>query len=126
MNKSNKVLSGIFAFLPLVLLVVYLLSMVTFFVRFFQDVQLHEGVEQFPVSGVASLAGIIISAILLGLLSLGVMVYFIIHALNNTDINRDERIVWILVFIFVGTVTFPVYWYMRIWKQKDPPLPAEQ
>ncbi len=124
MNKSNKVLSGIFAFLPLVLLVVYLLSMVTFIVRFFQDVQLHNGMEKFPVSGVASLAGIIISAVLLGLLSLGVMVYFIVHAVNNTGISRDERIVWVLVFIFVGMVTFPIYWYMRIWKQQDPPSPA--
>ena len=124
MTKSNKVLTGIFAFLPLVLLAVYLISIATFFLRFFKDIQLHNGIEEFPLAGAAGFIGIIVSAVLLGLLSLGVMVYFMVHAINNTTINRDERIVWILVFIFVGSVTFPIYWYMRIWKQREAPLPG--
>jgi len=60
-------------------------------------------------------------AILMMLCTLGLLIYFIIHVVNNTVIDSTERIIWVLVFIFAGMIGFPVYWYMRIWKA---PLPV--
>jgi hypothetical protein len=65
------------------------------------------------------MAGMIVTMVLLGLLSLAVMVYFLVHAINNQSINSDERLVWILVFIFVGMVGFPIYWYLRVWSTPE-------
>jgi len=108
---------GIFSFLPFLLFVFYLVSMISFFIYFFKDVAVNgQRPEDMIFSNIADMAGIIVTMVLLGLLSLGVMVYFIIHAINNQLITGEERLVWILVFIFVGMVSFPIYWYMRIWR----------
>ena len=54
-------------------------------------------------------------AVLLGMVSLGVKIYFIILAVNNMAIDGTERLVWILIFVFAGLIGYPIYWYMRIW-----------
>ena len=120
MSKNKKILIGIFSILPLLLFVIYMVSMVSFFIYFFNQTAVHgKDPEDFIYAGFGNMAGMIVTMFLLGLLSLGVMVYFIVHAINNQSLNRDERLVWILVFIFVGMVTFPIYWYMRIWSTPE-------
>jgi hypothetical protein len=91
--------------------------MVSFFIHFFREIAITgKRPEDLIFPGFINMAGMIITVVLLGLLSLAVMVYFIVHAINNQFLSSNERLVWILVFIFVGMVTFPVYWYMRVWK----------
>jgi len=120
MSKNKKILIGIFSILPLLLFIVYMISMITFFIHFFNETAVHgKDPEDFFYAGFGNMAGMIVTMVLLGLLSLAVMVYFIVHAINNQFLNRDERLVWILVFIFVGMVTFPIYWYMRIWRTPE-------
>jgi hypothetical protein len=117
MSKNKKIIIGIFSILPFLLFVFYLVSMISFFIYFFRDVAVNgERPEDMIFSGMADMVGMIVTMVLLGLLSLGVMVYFIIHTINNQLITGEERLVWILVFIFVGMVSFPIYWYMRIWR----------
>lgn len=117
MSKSKKIIIGIFSILPLLLFVVYLVSMIGFFIHVFRDVSINgERPEDLLYPTFANMAGMILTMVLLGLLSLGVLVYFIVHTINNPLLKSDERLVWILVFIFVGMVGFPIYWYMRIWR----------
>ena len=47
------------------------------------------------------------------------MVYYIVHAIKNEWLSSDMRIVWVLVFVFVGIVAEPVYLYTNIWKVAD-------
>ena len=120
MSKNKKILIGIFSILPLLLFVVYLVSMVSFLIHFFSETAIHgKEPEDFFYGGFANIAGMIVTMVLLGLLSLAVMVYFLVHAINNQLLKGDERLVWILVFIFVGMVSFPIYWYMRIWRTPE-------
>ncbi len=120
MSKNKKILIGIFSILPLLLFAVYLVSMVSFFIHFFNETGLHgKEPEGIFYTEFGNIAGMIVTIILLGLLSLAVMVYFLVHAINNQFLKSDERLVWILVFIFVSMVSFPIYWYMRIWKGPD-------
>jgi Phospholipase_D-nuclease N-terminal len=120
MSKNKKILIGIFSILPLLLFVIYMVSMVSFFIYFFNETAVQgKDPEDFFYAGFGNMAGMIVTMVLLGLLSLAVMVYFLVHAINNQSLNRDERLVWILVFIFVGMVTFPIYWYMRIWQTPE-------
>lgn len=65
-----------------------------------------------------NMAGFIISAVVLGLIHLGLMVFFIIHAINNTRVKTEERIIWVLLFIFVNSIAFPIYWGLRIWPKE--------
>jgi len=47
------------------------------------------------------------------------LVFFIIHMINNKKLDSTERLVWILVFLFAGVIGYPVYWYLRIWTEKE-------
>ena len=50
------------------------------------------------------------------LLSIGLLIFFIMHLLRHKALDSTERIIWILVFLFAGIIGYPIYWYMRIWK----------
>jgi hypothetical protein len=93
--------------------------MVSFFIHFFKEIAVHGKEYDLFYAEFSSMAGMIVTMVLLGLLSLAVMVYFLVHAINNKLLNSDERLVWILVFIFVGMVSFPIYWYLRIWRTPE-------
>ncbi|RXK62096.1 hypothetical protein ESA94_03530 [Lacibacter luteus] len=62
-----------------------------------------------------NMTGFIITALVLGIIHLGLLVFFIIHAINNTRVKPEERIIWVLLFIFVNSIAFPIYWGLRIW-----------
>jgi len=118
MSTSRKLLLGILSFLPIILFVVYLIIFFGFFITIFRHV--HEE-DVLPAMVMERVAGLMVAIMLLAFCSLGLLIYFIIHSINNKAIDSTERIVWVLVFIFAGMIGFPVYWYMRIWKT---PLPV--
>ncbi len=69
--------------------------------------------EVFGVFGPLFMLGII-----MGILSLGLLVFFIMHLVQNKNMEGIEKVIWILVFLFVGFVGYPIYWYMRVWKDE--------
>jgi hypothetical protein len=54
----------------------------------------------------------------MGLLSLGLLIFFIIHLVRSKAMDSTERIIWVLVFLFAGIIGYPIYWYMRVWKDE--------
>jgi hypothetical protein len=44
------------------------------------------------------------------------LVYYIILVVNSKA-NTDEKSLWIILFLLGNVLAFPVYWYMRIWKE---------
>mgnify|MGYP001264997954 CR=1 FL=1 len=66
------------------------------------------------------------------LLSLALTIFYIIHAVKNTRLDPNMRIVWIVLFFFGGIIAEPIYWYLEIWREKPnkatnvqlPPQPA--
>ena len=74
---------------------------------------------QFPQNFMSNMVWLFLLIILTALLSLGLLIYYIVHVVNNNRIDSTERIIWVLVFVLAGMVGFPVYWYMRIWKQQS-------
>ena len=117
MTKNKKVLLGILSFLPFIFFIVYMSTFLSFMFEMVRHEEFSDGGSEFPAAFTSNIIGIVVSAIIMGLLSLGVLVFFIIHAINNPIVKSDERIIWILLFIFLGMVVFPIYWYMKIWKQ---------
>ena len=118
MSKSRRLLLGILSLLPLVFLAVYMVVIFSFFITAIRN---SHDPNIFPEIMLEHIGGIIAVALLMVFTNLGMLIYFIIHAVNNKVIEGSERIVWILVFIFAGMIGFPVYWYMRIWKEPDGP-----
>lgn len=111
MSQNQKVVTGILSFLPLIAFIAYMIVFFSFFITTLPELHRNPDEEEiiFPY-----IFNIIIFAVILGIISLGVLVFFIIHTVNNKSIDSTEKLVWILIFIFVGMVGYPIYWYMRI------------
>ncbi len=58
---------------------------------------------------------IVFWAIIIGLLSTISWIYFIVHAIQNNHIDQTEKIVWVLLFVFVGLLSQIIYFFARIW-----------
>jgi hypothetical protein len=119
MTRSKKIFIGILAFLPLVAAAIFL---VYFFTTFFPDIlrMEHEHGDIPPEFFIGNMVGFIASIIILFFVQLGLMIYFIIHAINNKQVKNEERIIWVLLFIFVHSIAFPIYWGIRIWPEEKP------
>ena len=114
MTKGNKIILGVFTFLPFVLICLYMIS-VTLLVK--NTLLSHHTDMPFPILG--DVVSIVIVTLALGLLSFGLLIYYIVHALNNPEIDGNEKVFWAIVFVFASIIGFPVYWYLRIWKRNE-------
>ena len=115
MSRSGKIFLGILTFLPFVLFAIYIAVFISFFFEIFRNQSAQANPEEIPFA----IIPIIVFAVLMGLATLGLLIYYIIHAVNNKKLDSTERLIWILVFLFAGMIGFPIYWYMRIWKENS-------
>lgn len=42
------------------------------------------------------------------------MIYYIVHVVSHKLKSEGEKVMWILLFIFVGTIAFIIYFFLRI------------
>ncbi len=107
MERGSRIWLGIFTFLPIVLLIAYMV----FFALILSDIFLHNK----DVSLLAEIGPALLVALAIGIIAFGLFIYYIIHVINSkTDTN--EKILWLIFFFTCNLFAFPIYWYMRIWK----------
>lgn len=112
MTKSGRSVLGFFTILPI------FLTFTCFLVMAFilKDAILNGEHPTMPISIIADVFWMLIIVLTVGIISFGLLVYYILHVLNNIEIDNNEKIVWIIAFLLGNILIFPVYWYMRIWK----------
>ena len=115
MPHSSKIFIGILSFMPIILLIIFF----TMFLRFFPAIFEWEHYDPAPGEVFSVFAPIFILGIIMGLVSLGLLVFFIIHLVGNKTMDSTERVIWILVFLFAGIVGYPIYWYLRVWRSEQ-------
>lgn len=117
MNRSSKTLSGIFSFLPIILTLFVIGMVFAMIPQFMQWDHHNDDPDFFTVWN--TLWPLIMAGVLAGIVKLAALIYFIVHMLNNKLVQQGgEKVIWILVFLFTGGIGFPIYWYMRIWKEE--------
>ena len=114
MSKAGKITLGILTFLPYLLLGIYFITM-TFVLKDSTPVQY--GRIPFPL--MTNVVWMLFILLLAGLLSFGLLMYYIVHAINNPELGSQEKISWVLFMVIISGVTCPLYWYSRIWKTHD-------
>jgi hypothetical protein len=119
MSKSKKTWLGILSFLPIIFGIVILIYMFTGFLPTMLRME-HEGAQENPLIVLSTIAPLLIIVIIAVILHLALLIYFIIHVINNTRVKHEERIIWILVFLFASSIGFPIYWGIRIWPDEKP------
>ena len=113
LSQGLKLIVGFFTFLPYLLIPYYLYQ----FFHFFIDM-IHQGInhgEPDPVVVLGTMAPMFVAIGLLSLTSIGLLIFYIIHVVNNKIIDGNERILWVLLFVFAGLIAFPIYFFMRLW-----------
>ncbi|HET9745814.1 MAG TPA: hypothetical protein VFP97_08880 [Chitinophagaceae bacterium] len=114
MSRSSKLFIGLLSFLPIILLIVLFFMIFRMFPVFFE----WEETEPAPQEVFTVFGPLFILGMIMGLLSLALLVFFIMHLVRNKTMDGTERVIWILVFLFAGIVGYPIYWYMRVWKDE--------
>jgi len=57
---------------------------------------------------------------LLVIIKLSLIIYYIIHAVKYVTKSEGEKVMWILLFVFLGTIPFIIYYFLKI-----VPMPAK-
>ena len=105
MSKSSKTFMGILSILPILITAGLFVTMILKFIE-------NDPEPMFQNFGLFFL--LIIGLIVL---SIGLLIYFMVHATRNKKMDPTERAIWILVFVLGGAISYPIYWYMKIWKE---------
>lgn len=116
LNKSQKIALLIFTLLPLVLVPYIFYEIFHFVLHTIETSQDHEPSEAVVIAGILSF---IVPILILSFISFALHVLYIVHAALNKTIDQTEKIIWILIFIFFGTIPFIVYWFLRIWNERQ-------
>ena len=77
------------------------------------------GTEPDPASIMQTFGSFIVFIILINVLYLGFMIYYIVHVVKDKSASSEDRLLWILLLIFLNIIVFPIYWYFRIWKPRS-------
>lgn len=122
MGHSKKVFLGILTFLPLILLLGYFVVFFKFFLTMMSntsDNPFHQ--DEIPVMLFANFFWMFVLIGLSVLISLGIMIYYIIHANKNPRLDNNQKIMWTLILIFVNSIGSIVYYFMEILPLKKLP-----
>ncbi len=122
MTNTAKVFLGIITFLPLV----FGICCLAYYIMMIKDMIVSMPVNpdesrRFAQSYVAHIFSgpLIMFAILSFVTHIGLMIYYIIHVVTYKVKTEGEKVMWILLFVFIGTIAFIIYFFMRV-----VPLPA--
>lgn len=114
MTKGSKLILGLLSFLPFIMMCI-IIAMVFSLFPLLVEWSDHEpdASEVFTTFSPIFIAGLVMA-----FASLGLLVIFIIHLANNKKIETGEKLIWILVFLFVSIIGYPIYWWLRIWNEE--------
>lgn len=116
LSKTQKIVLGIFTLLPFIVFP-FILWQIVYSILTLVDISEHGEPE--PREVLLIVFSFAVPIILLAISSLALLIFYIVHAVTNKEIGAGERVLWILLFLFVGIIVFPIYWTVRIWNNAD-------
>jgi len=117
MKKSTKLLLGILTFLPMILILVYIIYIFAAFIP--TAIRSEEGHQEVPDELFQSISVMIVLVVLAIIIKMGIMIYYIIHASNNPKNENNTKIMWIVLLVLIGTISSIVYYFIEILPSKN-------
>lgn len=112
LSKSKKIMLGLLSIWPVVYILIFMILI--FSISAF-------GPFSFSSHNNSSLIvfiPIMIVHVLTIVCCIGLMIYYIIHAVRSAKLTQEMKIVWILLLVLCYTIVSPIYWYFNIWKEQ--------
>ena len=111
----NKFWQGFFALGPFAGIVLFFIGYFIFFLTIFSNIQELEQSGEPPMALFSGIGIIVLAALLLALISLGSLIFYILHATQNPNLKENNlMLVWILLFIFASGIGQLIYWIVEI------------
>jgi TM2 domain-containing membrane protein YozV len=118
MSKNIKLLVGLLTLLPFIGFAFYIWT----FIKIFMSIASSGAPDSMAIS--SNFVSIFTILLLTVLMSIGLLVFYIVHAVKNKSLTSDERLMWILLFVFISTIAFMIYWALKIWNNEAPKTEA--
>jgi uncharacterized membrane protein len=118
MSKNIKIVVGLLTLLPIVGVIFYL----WFFFRMFTSIVTNAGAPDTIAMG-DNFASFFSMLLFIMALNIGLLIFYIVHVVKNKALTSDERLMWILLFIFISFISFGIYWALKIWGEGDKTIP---
>jgi len=112
----NKFWQAFFAIGPIAMLFLGMIAYFIFLFFIFSNMDELEGSGNYSAAWVMGNLGVFLIFICLAILiSLGSLVFYIVHAANNQNLRQNNMLlVWILLFIFANGIGQLIYWIIEI------------
>lgn len=115
MSSGTKSLIGVLTFIPVLGIIAFFVLYVQFIVDLSENTSYY-GNDTLPDSFWSFIVVLVVTI----LFSLGLTVYYCIHASRNKSLSSDMRLAWILINVFGGTIGHVIYFFTQV--AKDRPL----
>lgn len=118
---QSKFWQAFFALAPLIGLVLIIGGYAVFVLSIFgnlEELKHHDGP---PMAFFSGLGFFLFMVFLVVLLSIGSLIFYIIHAVQNPNLQQNNLLlVWILLFIFASGIGQLIYWIVEILAKNKP------
>jgi len=116
MSNGSKILLGILTFLPIIFGIVCFAYYFSMMMNMAVDMPYPGGQPVLMHHYFAQIFSMqYITCILFGVtLHIGLMIYYIIHVVNHKVRTEGEKVMWILLFVFVGSIAYIIYFFIKI------------
>ncbi len=122
---QSKFWQGFFAIAPIAMLFLGMIAYFLFIFFILNHVEELDNSSEYSAQLILGNIGAFLLYVLIALLvSLGSLVYYIVHAANNPNLRENNMLlIWILLFVFANGIGQLIYWIIEIINKRGP-LPA--
>ncbi len=126
LSKSQKIIIGILHFLPIVGFILYIIFFFFFFLGTIENIG-KNGTEPNPAEFFSGFIGAFLIIMISVIIAIGIKVFDIIHVVKtNKNDTGNKVLLWVLLFIFTGSVGEIIYYFMEILPEKNDKITEEQ
>lgn len=113
---TKKIILGVFTFLPLIFFGIYIIEFFSLFMELGYEISESDPNPQNVTGGFRSL---LLWIVFMAICGIGITIYYLIHAINHTKEDSNQRLIWILILLLAGGIGSVVYYIVRIVPMKD-------
>jgi membrane protease YdiL (CAAX protease family) len=118
LTKNQKLLIGILHFVPLFGIIAYMFYIFTFFIGNIESLQ-NQPSNQAPVEFFRGFFVAFIIIIITVIFSIALKVFDIIHLTKSNKNDKNNKVlIWVLLFVFAGTIAEIIYFFLEILPEK--------
>lgn len=118
LSKNKKILIGILHFLPIIGVICYLVYFFTFFINTIGTIE-NQPQNEFPMEFFKGFFMAFVIIIITVMISIGIKIFDIIHLVKNNKNDKGNKVlIWVLLFVFTGSIGEIIYFFLEILPEK--------